>query len=377
MIGRSGSYKDQPGGYQAFIPSPLPPDPPLVMDPALENLLSRADRSIGRLDGIGRMLPDPDLFVAMYLRKEGVLSSQIEGSQATFPDLLEYESGTPVRELPEDIGEVANYIAATKAGLEKSRGVPVSISLIKELHSLLLKDSRGSELTPGSFRDSQNWIGSPGCPIHLATFVPPPPREVEPAMRDLEEFVVRETEMPPLIICGLVHNQFETIHPFRDGNGRVGRLLVTLLLCQKDVLIRPLLYLSHYFLQNRGDYYDSLMRVRTAGDWEGWLRFFLSGVDEVSREAVEKTARILELREDHRRRVQEHVRRGKSLELLELLLSRPVISVRTISERLKVAFATAGNLVEDFVRIGILSESGNRKRNRLFVYSSYVDLLSQ
>lgn len=376
MNARSGSYQVHPDGYRMFIPISLPPDPPLKMDPSLENILSEADRAIGRLDGIGRMLPNPDLFITMYMKKEAVLSSQIEGIQTTFPDLLESEGGKPLNELPEDLGEVVNYISASKIGLRMIKEKPISISLIKDIHAVLLRDIRGYDRDPGRFRDRPVGIGPPGCDLHSATFIPPSPSEVMRLMEELSVFIESQENIPPLILCGLVHSQFETIHPFRDGNGRLGRLLITLLLCRKGVLSYPLLYLSHFFLRNRGEYYNSLMMVRDDGNWEGWLRFFLRGVYIVSNEAVEKTGKILELKKKDSYLIREMVKRGKSLEFLELLLIQPVISLKTISENIGVAFATAGSLAEDFVKAGILDVTSDRKRNRLFTYTSYIKLLT-
>src|SRR5208283_1175431 len=280
----------------AFIPAPLPPDPPINIDSELSRLTSEADRALGRLDGVATVLPNPDLFVSMYVRQEAVLSSQIEGTQSTLEDVLQFEVDSKGREFPKDIREVVNYVGAMNYGLERLETLPLSLRLIREIHGKLLEGVRGSHRTPGEFRTSQNWIGPAGCILNEATFVPPPVPEMRDTLGSLEGFL-HDTSFPLLIQCGLVHAQFETIHPFLDGNGRVGRLLVTFLLCQKQALGRPLLYLSHYLKRHRAEYYDRLMAIRNLGDWEGWLKFFVRGIQEVTQEAAEKARRILGLRE--------------------------------------------------------------------------------
>ena len=372
---RAGTYISQPQGYKAFIPKPLPPDPPLSMDEELIDLLSKADRAIGRLDGITDALPNPDLFIAMYVRKEAVISSQIEGTQSSLIDVLEYEITGGKQKFPSDIGEVVNYIDAMNYGLERIKSLPLSLRLIKEIHSRLLVGVRGQERRPGEFRSSQNWIGPPGCTLKTAEFVPSPPQEMIRAMGELEKFLYDESPRPTLISCGLAHCQFETIHPFLDGNGRIGRLLITFLLCQRGVLSRPLLYLSHYFKQYRREYYNCLMSVRNKGDWEGWIKFFLKGIWEVSKEAVQTSRYIISLESEHTRLIQEQVRGGKGGNLLELLFRYPIISIPEVKNRLQIAFGTANRLINEFVRLGILKEITARERNRLFAYTKYLDLL--
>lgn len=372
---RAGNYISQPQGYKTFIPKPLPPDPPLSMDGELIDLLSKAARAIGRLDGITEVLPNPDLFIAMYVRKEAVISSQIEGTQSSLIDVLEYEITGEKRRFPSDIGEVINYIDAMNYGLERVKSLPLSLRLIREIHSRLLAGVRGQERRPGEFRSSQNWIGAPGCTLKTADFVPPPPQEMITAMGELEKFLYDESPRPTLITCGLVHCQFETIHPFLDGNGRIGRLLITFLLCQRGVLSRPLLYLSHYFKRYRREYYDCLMSVREKGDWEGWVKFFLKGIWEVSKEAVETSRYIISLESEHTRLIQERVRSGQAVNLLELLFRYPIISIPEVKDRLQIAFGTANRLINEFVRLGILKEITARERNRLFAYTKYLDLL--
>ncbi|MGH7863193.1 MAG: Fic family protein, partial [Candidatus Dormibacteraceae bacterium] len=298
---RSGRLILQPAGYRAFIPNPLPPDPPLALDDEILDLLSRADLALGRLDGSTEILPNPDMFVAMYVQQEAVLSSQIEGTQASLVDVLEYQTTATRRKLPEDVGEVVNYVAAMNHGIARLTELPLSLRLIREIHAKLLSGVRGADRDPGEFRRSQNWIGAAGVSLDQAYYVPPPPVDMEQALGDLEKFLHDPRPVPPLVRCGLAHAQFETIHPFLDGNGRVGRLLITFLLVQQGVLRRPLLYLSLYFKQHRNEYYDRLQAIRTQGDWEAWLRFFLRGVGEVATQATETARKILRLREEHRR----------------------------------------------------------------------------
>ncbi|HEY0839483.1 MAG TPA: Fic family protein, partial [Vulgatibacter sp.] len=323
--GRAGRYVRQPEGYRAFFPAPLPPEPSVQIAGELQRLLSEADRALGRLDGSVQTLPNPDLFVYMYVRKEAVLSSQIEGTQSSLQDLLAAEAHVLGRDRPRDVDEVVNYVRAMKHGLARLSELPVSVRLIREIHTELLRGVRGSHLTPGELRRSQNWIGPGGCTLAEATFVPPPPAEVPAALGALEAFLHREDDVPLLVKIGLAHAQFETIHPFLDGNGRVGRLLITFLLCERGVLYKPVLYLSHYFKRHRQRYYEALQAVRDDGDFEGWLAFFLRGVAEVSVEAADTARRILELREAHRRAITERMGRaaGNGHRVLEWLYEQP------------------------------------------------------
>lgn len=372
---RTGQYVKQPSAFTAFIPAPLPPTPPIQMDSELTHLLSEADRALGRLDGVATVLPNPDLFVAMYVRQEAVLSSQIEGTQSTLEDVLQFEIDAKGRDLPKDVGEVVNYVRAMNFGLERLKGLPLSLRLIREIHTELLRGVRGAHRTPGEFRRSQNWIGPENCTLETATFVPPPVHEMHQALDNLEKFLQDRTSLPMLIHCGLAHGQFETIHPFLDGNGRVGRLLITFLLCHRGVLQRPLLYLSHYLKAHRAEYYDRLMAIRNDGDWEGWLKFFVRGVDDVSREATETARTILNLREEHRQTIA--TRLGGSangLQLLEVLFEQPIVTIRTVEQRLKCAYVTASKLVDQFVVLGLLKEITGFQRNRRFRYEPYLTL---
>ena len=371
---RAGRYVKQTAGYSAFIPAPLPPDPPLRLDAELASLLSAADQALGRLDGVATILPNPDLFVAMYVRQEAVLSSQIEGTQSTLEDVLQFEVDAKGREFPKDVEEVVNYVRAMNHGLKRLPALPLSLRLIREIHAELLRGVRGAQRTPGEFRKSQNWIGPANCTLATATFVPPPVAEMHQTLDNLEKFL-HQTDLPVLIHCGLAHAQFETIHPFLDGNGRVGRLLITFLLCQRGVLRQPLLYLSHYLKAHRAQYYDRLMAIRNDGDWEGWIRFFLRGVAEVSREAVDTAQALLGLREKHRQRIaQEGERSAQGIQLLEMLYEHPIVTVRMVETRLECAYVTANKLVEQFVRLGFLEEMTGYQRNRRFRYAPYLAL---
>jgi Fic family protein len=379
-MGRAGRYERQPTGYRAFIPAPLPPDPPVRLEGELQRLLSRADRALGRLDGSVQTLPNPDLFVFMYVRKEAVLSSQIEGTQSSLQDLLAAEADLfGPGALPRDVDEVVNYVGAMKHGLARLADLPVSVRLIREIHERLLQGVRGSRLTPGELRRSQNWIGPAGCTLSDASFVPPPPDAVPEALGDLERFLHRHDDIPLLVRIGLAHAQFETIHPFLDGNGRIGRLLITFLLCEGAALHKPVLYLSHYFKRHRQAYYDHLQGVREEGNWEGWLAFFLQGVAEVSQEAAETARRILLLREEHRAAITAGLGRaaGNGHKILESLFDRPIVSVSDVQKLAGITYVAANNLVSRLTSLGILVEVTGHARNRRFRYDPYVLLFTE
>jgi Fic family protein len=375
---RAGRYTPQPGGYHAFIPSSLPPSPPVQFDNKLWNLLSLADRAVGRLDGSIQTLPHPDLFVMMYVRKEAVLSSQIEGTQSSLQDLLAAEAQILDPERPHDVGEVVNYVNAMNYGLERIATLPVSVRLIREIHVRLLDGTRGSKMRPGELRGSQNWIGPEGCMVTEAAFVPPPPSDVPRALAALETFLHTDNTLPLLAKVGLAHAQFETIHPFLDGNGRVGRLLITFLLCEQGVLLKPALYLSYYFKRHRTMYYERLQAVRDHGDWEGWLAFFLRGVAEVSAQATETARCILNLRERHRALITEHFGRtaGNGHRVLEHLYERPIVSVSDVRNLIGTAYPAAGTLVSNLERHGILVEFTGQSRNRRYRYEEYIRLFA-
>ncbi|MFG0248819.1 MAG: Fic family protein [Phycisphaeraceae bacterium JB051] len=374
--GRAGRYIRQSDHYRAFIPASLPPDPPIQMTGELQSLLSIADRALGRLDGSIHTLPHPDLFVAMYVRKEAVLSSQIEGTQSSLQDVIAAEARVLDPERPNDVQEVFNYIAAMNHGLSKLAELPVSVRLIREIHKELLQGGRGTHLTPGDIRSSQNWIGPNGCTLNEATFVPPPPNELHEHLSNLERFLHADTDLPLLIKIGLAHAQFETIHPFLDGNGRVGRLLITFLLCDRQVLIKPVLYLSWYFKRYRQDYYDHLQAVRDHGDWERWLAFFLRGIDEVSRQATETARRILTLREHHRECITQGLGRAAANghRTLEHLYQHPIVTVNEVQDLIGTTYQAANNLVTRLVEQQIIREMTGQYRNRRFIYHDYLGL---
>ena len=373
---RSGRYIRQLTGYRAFLPEPLPPDPPVVRDPEMDDLHFKATLALGKLDGATETLPNPDLFVFMYVRKEAVLSSQIEGTQASLMDLIEFETSRLRPGRPTDVEEVVNYVNAMNHGLLRLAELPVSLRLIKEIHEHLLRGVRGGRLSPGAFRTSQNWIGSPGCTLATASFVPPPPHDMMDALSALERFIHSDAPMPALLKVGLVHAQFETIHPFLDGNGRVGRLLITFLLCEKRILSRPLLYLSYFFKKHRAEYYEHLQRVRDEGDWEGWLKFFLRGVEVVAKEATSKARRVVNMREEHRALIASDLGRAapNALTLLEKLFERPIVNVNEVAELTGTAFATANRVVESLEKLGLLIEITGQKRNRVYSYEPYLQL---
>lgn len=375
---RAGEYVWQigRGGYDAFIPKPLPPDPPLIWDDELARFLSLADQALGRLDGESDILPNPDLFVAMYVNKEAVLSSQIEGTQASLLDVLAFEAEAAEPENPQDVEEVVNYIAALKYGLERLSVLPLSSRLIREMHERLLAGVRGSDKDRGEFRREQNLIGSRGDSFKTAKFVPPPPDEMQRALARLEQFIHEDDTLPALLKIGLIHAQFETIHPFQDGNGRIGRLLITLFLCDRQILRRPLLYLSYFINANKPEYYTCLQRIRDEGAWEDWLKFFLRGVSSVAQEAAATARAIVALRERHRALIMQALPRGASrgLHLLEHLYEHPITTVKLVARLLEVTPKAANTLVIKFVELGILKETTHQERNRRFSYHEYLAL---
>lgn len=366
--------------FQAFVPVPLPPDPPLTLDGTLQQALERALLALGRLDSISTMLPAPELFIYSYVRKEAVLSSQIEGTQSSLSDLLLYEleqaPGVPRNDL--DVVEVSNYVAALDHGIARLRGdFPLSNRLIREIHGVLLANGRGSEKSPGEFRRSQNWIG--GTRPGNARFVPPPHPAVPDCMAALERFLHADDDGLPLLVrAGLAHVQFETIHPFLDGNGRVGRLLITFLLCHGGALREPLLYLSLYFKQNRTTYYDLLDRVRHEGDWEAWLGFFLEGVRQVATEAVVAAERLEAMFQKDRAMIEAAGRRaGSALRVHEALKARPVLSVSSATDATGLSFPAVSSAMNLLVELEIVRELTGRPRNRVFAHDRYLADLAE
>lgn len=363
---------------QAFVPRPLPPAPPLDLSENLRDSLDAAHLAIGRLDGIASVLPDAALFLYTYVRKEAVLSSQIEGTQSSLSDLLLFEAeGAPGVPL-DDVREVSNYVAAMEHGLKRLRGgFPLCNRLICEIHRRLLAKGRGADKTPGEFRRSQNWIG--GTRPGNARFVPPPPERLPDCLTAFEKFLNDEpARTTTLLKAGLAHVQFETIHPFLDGNGRLGRLLVTLLLCHEKALREPLLYLSLYFKQNRREYYDLLQRVRVQGDWEAWMSFFVEALRETSEQAVSTANRLSAIIREDRARLPGLKRlAGSAMRVLDVMAQKPVGSVGSVSLATGVVASSISNALAALVEMGIVKEVTGRKRNRLFCYDRYLKILSE
>lgn len=376
-MNRSGAYIKQPAGYKAFIPSSLPPQPPVHPEGDLQNLLSKADMSLARLDGLGYTLPDAKLFIAMYVKKEALLSTQIEGTQASLENLFEFERGEKLDNI-NDVTEVVNYIKALDYGIERLDSFPMSLRLIKEIHSILLEGVRGGEKTPGEFRKSQNWIGPSGCTLRDAAYVPPPHHDAENAMGDLELYMHGPERLPVLLDCALVHYQFETIHPFLDGNGRIGRLLITFYLYWKKVLQKPLLYLSYYFKRHRQEYYDRLNMVRQNGDYEQWLTFFFKGVVDTADSALDTAKRILELQANHRNLLlRKRLSSPLAVGILEKLFHTPYISVKDVAQAFDISYQASSTLISQFENNGILREVTGRKRDKRYIYDEYMNILTE
>jgi Fic family protein len=377
MSGRPGSYFETAAGgekLRAFVPPPLPPGPPLELSGLLERL-SAADRALGRLDGISQLLPDKELFLYMYVRKEAVLSSQIEGTQSTLNDLLRFESEAAAGAPIDDIREVSNYVSAMMHGLERLQIFPLSLRLIREMHAILLDSGRGSTMAPGEFRTTQNWIG--GTRPGNAAYVPPPPHLLSPALDHFEKFMHAETpSIPPLVKAGLLHVQFESIHPFLDGNGRLGRLLVTLFLCAQGVLREPMLYLSLYFKTHRAAYYRLLQEVRERGAWEAWLEFFLEGVAETANQAFETAIGITELFARDRTRILDGAARASSALLLhDALKASPFATSAALVGRTGLTMPTVNSALKQLQTLGIVEEITGKRRGRVFAYRQYLAVL--
>lgn len=367
----------QSQGFKSFVPVSLDPPPELKRDGELRQLVESAALAIGQLDSFTPQVPDPDLFVAMYVRREAVLSSQIEGTQSTLDDVLSYELDPDVPGLPSDVGQIVNYVRAMNSGLERLSTLPLSLRLLKEIHAELMANGRGAAKTHGEFRRSQNWIGPEGRPIGEAVFVPPSVPDMNRALIDFELFLHADHGLETLVKVGIAHAQFETIHPFLDGNGRVGRLLITFLLVTNGMLHRPLLYLSYYLKSNRLEYYDRLMAIRTNGDWEGWLKFFLKGVELTAKEAANTAQAIIKLRQKLHNGVREVNGGQKQLDLLDLLFETPITNVQFVNRHLNVSLPTANSLVNKFEQLGILTEITGFRRNRKFRFEPYLQLFTE
>jgi Fic family protein len=380
MQSRAGRTTAQASGYLAYIPASLPPDPPIALDGETIELLSKADQAVGKLDGIASLLPNPDLFVGMYVRKEALLSSQIEGIESTLDEVIRFEEGEAPSEGKRlhDTAEVVNYVRALNYGIKRLADLPLSLRLIREIHAELMRSVRGEGNAPGEFRVSQNWIGARGTNLANATFVPPPVPEMRQALDNFEKFLherrerADRTHYPVIVECALAHAQFETIHPFLDGNGRLGRLLIALLLHERGVLSRPLLYISLYLKANRLEYYDRLTAVRKKGDWEGWTKFFLRGVEQTGLEAVETAKKVIAFREEALRTAS--ALGSNELKLLEFLFGHPLTDIQTAQKQLGVSYNTAATAVTRLERAGLLKETTGAKRNRVFRFAAYLDL---
>jgi Fic family protein len=377
---RLGTYiSNNIGGekYQSFVPPKLPPNPPLNLEKLYSNL-DKATKALGQLDNVTEFVPNIELFIYMYIRKEALLSSQIEGTQSSFSDLLLYENkeqpGVPI----DDVEEVSNYVAAINYGLKKLKsGFPLSLRLIKEIHAVLLRGGRGANKEPGNFRLSQNWIG--GTRPGNARFVPTPPEKLMECLGEFEKFIHDDKyKLPLLVKTGLLHVQFETIHPFLDGNGRLGRLLITFLLCKSGTLKSPALYLSLYFKKHRELYYDHLQSVRTKGAWEEWLNFFLEGVTETAEQATKTTSRMINLFNKDEEKIKKLGRaKDSALKVFEHFKSRPLNSVPSITKRLKMTAPTARASVNHLIKLGILKEISGKQRDKIFSYKAYMNILNE
>jgi Fic family protein len=367
----AGRVVRTPEGYDAFVPATLPPE--LAYGKDLVLALSRADAALSELSVAGEQLPNPHLLIAPYLRQEAVLSSRIEGTRTTLSELLMDEvAAAPADRDPADLREVRNYIDALEHGLARLSDLPLSLRFVRELHERLLRGVRGAHMTPGEFRRSQNWIGPPGSTLATATYVPPPVDEMTRALADWELFLHDRTSLPDLVQCALMHEQFEAIHPFLDGNGRVGRLLITLFLTERGRLTQPLLYLSAYIEAHRGEYYDALLRVRTDGDWQAWLLFFLTGVRETAARATAQARELTRIREEYRKKV---AGQPKALALVDHVLKAPYMTVAEAQRLLGVTNPTARSAMQRLADVGLLEEVGDRKWRRLYVARAVMDAL--
>lgn len=362
-----------PDGYKAFIPDPLPPT--LTWTPDLVGILSAADRAVGQLAGEGCRLPNPHLLIRPFVKREAVLSSKIEGTQSTLGELLRADAGAAVERSPDDLHEVANYVAALEYGLERLETLPLSLRLIREIHARLLEGVRGDQATPGEFRRSQNWIGPPGCTLSDALYIPPPPNDMMACLGDWEKSL-HDSSLPPLAHIAVLHYQFEAIHPFLDGNGRVGRLVITMFLVERSILPTPLLYLSAFFEATRQEYYDRLRGVTERGEWEAWLRYFLIGVARQAEDALSRTQRINNLLSQWRQAV-----RGSGskvpAEVIDLLSENPYWMVNRVAERLGIAYTTAQRAVEKLLSLSILTQTSEAKRGRVYCAQPILDILEE
>ncbi len=360
-------------GYTAFVPSSLPP--PLEWNKTTLKGLSDADRNIGRLAQVGSQLPNPHLLIRTFVRQEAVLSSRIEGTQTSFSELMSNEAGASTEQDKQDLKEVENYIVALEYGMERVQSLPISSRLIRELHEKLMQGVRGDFATPGEFRKSQNWIGVAGCTLQNATYVPPPPNLVIECMGALETFF-HESDLPPLLTVGLAHQQFEAIHPFLDGNGRVGRLLIILYLIEKEILPSPILYLSAFFEATRQEYYDRLLAVTKSGKWNEWLQYFLNGVARLSDDAMKRIHRLLNLNQQWKDQFPNQSD-ANAIQLIDQLLANPFVTAKSFSKKTGVAFTTAQRAIDKLVDEKILTQTTDAKRNKLYCAKEILAIVDE
>ena len=378
MNNRAGTYKNNLSGemaYKSFIPSVLPPNPPIELDKDIVDLLVKANKQLALLEGISSRIPNIHLFISMYVRKEALMSSQIEGTQATLEDvldpMLEENTNRPV-------GDVVNYIKATDYAINRLKELPLCNRLIKEAHEVLLSGIRGQNKSPGEFRHSQNWIGAAGCNLQNARYIPPSVEDMIQAMSDLEKYINGDDELDVLIRTALIHYQFETIHPFLDGNGRIGRLLITLFLMDKKILSTPALYISYFLKKNRIEYYDRMNEVRLKGNYEQWIKFFLEAVYESAKDAVETIDKLTSLHDNYCLKIKGLGRRAKNaMRVFEYLESNPIIEIQKTAKELDIAFNTMSSIVKDLISIGVLEQTSTQSRNRTFAYKEYLEILKE
>ena len=378
MNNRAGIYKNNLSGdmaYKSFMPAVLPPEPPIELDKDIVDLLVKANKQLALLEGISSRIPNIHLFISMYVRKEALMSSQIEGTQATLEDVLdpylEENTNRPV-------GDVVNYIKATDFAINRLKELPLCNRLIKEAHEVLLQGVRGQNKSPGEFRHSQNWIGAAGCNLQNARYIPPSVEYMLQAMSDLEKYINGDDDLDVLIRAALIHYQFETIHPFLDGNGRIGRLLITLFLMEKKVLSTPALYISYFLKRNRIEYYDRMNEVRTKGNYEQWIKFFLEAVYESAKDAVETIDKLTSLHDNYCRKIEDLGRRAKNaMRVFKYLESNPIIEIQKTARELDIAFNTMSSIVKDLISIGVLEQTSTQSRNRTFVYKEYLEILKE
>ena len=375
---RSGKYIENLTGealYKSFKPSPLPPLPPLEIDENLIKLLVEANRQLAQLDTASQLIPNIELFVSMYVRKEALMSSQIEGTQCTLEDILDPQLDVNANA---DVGEVINYIKAAHFALERLKTLPICNRLLRETHAVLMEGVRGQEKSPGEFRRSQNWIGPSGSTLKNARYIPPNVEDMENAMSDLEKYINESDKYDPLIQAALIHYQFETIHPFSDGNGRIGRLLILLYLMEKKLLSKPVIYVSYFLKMNQIEYYDRISEVRRKGNYEQWISFFLEAVSSAAEDALKSIGKLSALREKNIARLPKSSKRKDNVRaLFDYLEQHPIIEIKQTAAALDVSYNTVSSAVKKLMMLGILKETTNAARNRVFTYEEYLDILKQ